>query len=350
LKSKSEIPWAVTVDGYVLQGMLGPVFLLAPLGLLALGSSEGRRLLLPALLFALPYAANVGTRFLLPALPFLALALCLLKLRWLAPALAVIHAVLSWPSVIPLYANEYAWRIPYAPWEFALGLKDPQRYLHHWQRDIWMADAINRHVRPGERVFSSSQTPDAYTHADMHTAHLSRRTRAIRRLFWMAYLPGQAPIDGVRFWFPEERVQRICAEGAIEGVFTIRVFDVTEEIPARVERWPRPCAVLEGARRVSRVEVQHAPVPHTPQVRLVAQGEAGGAFREVSDRGEKYFPAPLGDPRPALGRALREEGYQWIAFFDRDYAADRMRKEYAAWGMDLVETTPVGCLYRVRLP
>src|SRR5207248_10530660 len=70
LKSNVQIPLEVTTRGDVLTGLVGPVFLLAPLGLLALRWPDGRRLVGAALLFGIPYIANIGTRFLLPALPF----------------------------------------------------------------------------------------------------------------------------------------------------------------------------------------------------------------------------------------------------------------------------------------
>src|ERR1035438_391589 len=54
LKSRWEIPMQVTTYGS-LSGLLGPVFLLAPLGLLALRRKEGRQLWLAALIFSLNY-------------------------------------------------------------------------------------------------------------------------------------------------------------------------------------------------------------------------------------------------------------------------------------------------------
>ena len=50
LKSRWQIPMEVTTYGS-LSGLLGPVFLLAPLGLLALRRREGRQLWLAALVF-----------------------------------------------------------------------------------------------------------------------------------------------------------------------------------------------------------------------------------------------------------------------------------------------------------
>src|SRR5581483_3946635 len=54
----------MTVRGHLSRGLLGPVFLLAPLALFALRWPRGRRLLAAAAVFALAWPANVDTRFL----------------------------------------------------------------------------------------------------------------------------------------------------------------------------------------------------------------------------------------------------------------------------------------------
>src|SRR5256885_6310767 len=102
LKTDAEIPLEVTVRGGALCGLLGPMFLLAPLGLLALRSPEGRKILLAAAVFLLPYPANIGTRFLIPALPFVALSMGLAASGSTVAAvtMAVAHAIFSWPLLI----------------------------------------------------------------------------------------------------------------------------------------------------------------------------------------------------------------------------------------------------------
>ena len=99
LRDRRQIPLEVTFRGTKLGGLLGPVFLLAPLALLSLRFPEGRRLLLASAIFALPYLDNIGTRFLIPTLPFFSLALALTLARWPGVLFGVMiaHAVLSWP-------------------------------------------------------------------------------------------------------------------------------------------------------------------------------------------------------------------------------------------------------------
>ena len=72
-----RIPWELTVRGGILQGLLGPIFLLAPIAIWALRSRVGRAILFAALVFGVSYSTNIGTRFLIPALPFIALAMAL---------------------------------------------------------------------------------------------------------------------------------------------------------------------------------------------------------------------------------------------------------------------------------
>jgi hypothetical protein len=120
----SRIPWEAAVRGGALQGLIGPVFLLAPLALLSLRSRVGRLLLLGAVVFALPYATNIGTRFLIPALPFVALgmSLAIAPVRGMTAGLLLAHAVLSlrWcfqniatsmrgGSIAFLIARRYGW-------------------------------------------------------------------------------------------------------------------------------------------------------------------------------------------------------------------------------------------------
>ncbi len=65
-------------------GFLGPLFLLTPMGLLALRYKQGRQVAIAAGLFLIPAVANAQTRFLMLAAPFAAFLLCLAV--WKKPA------------------------------------------------------------------------------------------------------------------------------------------------------------------------------------------------------------------------------------------------------------------------
>ena len=81
-----QAPYETAVRGGILGGLLGPVFLLVPIGLLSLKWSLGRQAILAAAVFASTYPANVGTRFLIPAAPFLAFAMAMSITQWRAMA------------------------------------------------------------------------------------------------------------------------------------------------------------------------------------------------------------------------------------------------------------------------
>ena len=117
LEDRSVIPMQVTVKGDRLTGLVGPLFLLAPIGLIALRRREGRRVLFAGLLFGLTYAGNIGTRFLVPALPFFATAMALAvePFEWLLALLVTTHVVISWPSMVSRYCGTTAWRLTEIP-------------------------------------------------------------------------------------------------------------------------------------------------------------------------------------------------------------------------------------------
>ena len=126
LASRWQIPLAATVRG-TLGGVLGPVFLLAPLGLAALRKPLGRQLWLAALVFGANYFSNIGARFLIPPLPFvaLAMAMALTTLPGMALAVVVLHAVLCWPAVVGKLVPAGSWRLTLTPWRDAFHLRDP---------------------------------------------------------------------------------------------------------------------------------------------------------------------------------------------------------------------------------
>src|SRR5262249_48850731 len=71
IKHYWQIPLELTLRGGLLEGFFGPGFLLFPCALFAYRLKFGRKLLLAALVFALPAYMNTGARFLLPCAPFL---------------------------------------------------------------------------------------------------------------------------------------------------------------------------------------------------------------------------------------------------------------------------------------
>jgi hypothetical protein len=198
--SLRELVYEVTARGEKTQGVLGPVFLLAPLSLLALRCAPGRRLLLAFLAFLLPYPSNLATRFLLPAAMFLAPGIAMgidaggsirpfvtLRASYSWPPYAgehaahyaghlgvgsgmivalavVVHAILSWPSHIPWYAGRYVWRLNEIPVRAAARLEPEEDYLlRRLGAAYQMARFIERATPPGSRIYAFGTVPMAYS-------------------------------------------------------------------------------------------------------------------------------------------------------------------------------------------
>jgi hypothetical protein len=158
----SAAPLELTIRGSLLQGLIGPVFLLAPLGLLALRRRGAWFALAAALLLSLPWFLNMGARFLMPSLPWIALLMAAALPRAPAWALLVVHAVTCLPPAISLYAEEAAWRLNGFPLAAALRLESEPAYL---RRNVWgyrLAELVARHTRPTTRILDLVGLPAAY--------------------------------------------------------------------------------------------------------------------------------------------------------------------------------------------
>ncbi len=159
-----QMPVDLAVFGGSISGILGPVFLLAPLALLALRNPHGRRLLLAAAVWAVPAWFNSGARFLIPALPFLALAMGMaMENSWGAlPAVAAFQLWACWPGTLAAYAAPWSWRIRDIPVQAALRRQPEAAFLASRLPDYALKDALERSVKPGEKIFSYAGRPEAY--------------------------------------------------------------------------------------------------------------------------------------------------------------------------------------------
>jgi hypothetical protein len=193
LASRWEIPLQVTVHGS-LSGLLGPVFLLAPLALFALRRKDGRRLLFAAAVFGSTWFFNISTRFLIPALPFVALAMCLVLVRWPRVALAVmaIHAVLSWPDVVKRYCRFDAWHLAKVTYREALRIKPEDGFLESNLPLYGAARLIERATPPGATVFAQTPIPEAYTSRHIQIGFQAEPNIRSRGILWSS-LDAPAP-------------------------------------------------------------------------------------------------------------------------------------------------------------
>jgi hypothetical protein len=162
----SNAPWELTVGG-ISHGILGPLFLLLPVGLLSLRRSAGRWAWLAGGLLAIPWFINVGTRFLMPSLPFFALAFVLALPRPAAWAALVFHAVICWPDVIAHYQRPQLWRLGGFPWKAALRLQPDRTYLHSALTDFPVAEMLNRATKTNGRILALTALSDAYINREI---------------------------------------------------------------------------------------------------------------------------------------------------------------------------------------
>jgi hypothetical protein len=257
LKNLWALPLEVTVRGLVTQGLLGPVFLAAPLALLALRQREGRKLLLPCALVLLPYIGNIGTRFLISSLPFLSLALAL-TLEAAAPLLLVavilVHAVTSWPSVMRTYSDTWVWSLRDIPFKAALRIIPEKIFLaDHW--DYQWARMIETEVPPGKLVFTFTGVPDAYTTREVLISYWGALNNDIGDALIMGWNKGWQPDKMWIFSVPKQKYRRLrlvqTGTATIRqeqwSVHEMRFFDDGMELPRRpewrLEAWPDPWAV-----------------------------------------------------------------------------------------------------------
>jgi len=200
----SQILLQVTLRGNILAGLLGPVFLLAPLALLALRRRAGAMFLTAAAVTAIPWFANSGTRFLMPSMAFTALALATALPR---PALLIVvgfHAITCWPHILGLYTPPGAWHLRGFPVKAALRLEPEQQYLERTLYHYPVAQLLNRTAKPGDVVLDFGGVPSAYHHAvSLGPWHSAAAERCVAALH-LAAVDGPEALYDLRAEWPEQ--------------------------------------------------------------------------------------------------------------------------------------------------
>jgi hypothetical protein len=233
-----EIPVEATIEGGRLTGLIGPVFLLAPLALLAVRHRYGRQILLAGAIFLIPYFQNIGARFLLPVLPFLALALALVvdEFRGAAPVVLGAHLFLSWPSHVPYYANQYAWRIEKADWPAAFRRVPEQEYLSRTLEDYDMCRIIESTVPPGQSILALSMGTQAYHSRELIVPYQSALGNRLGDMLFRATSDDLQTRRRLTYSFSSVQTQRIRvvqhkSAPAPVLIAEIRVFRCGAELP-----------------------------------------------------------------------------------------------------------------------
>jgi hypothetical protein len=380
LPGRWQIPLQVTTYG-ILSGALGPVFLLAPVALLGLLWREGRHLWLAALVFGLPYFSNIGTRFLIPPLPFLALLMALVfsRVPVIAAAIMLVHAVLSWPSIVPKYARDDAWRFRGIPWREALRVRSADSYLERRLSNYGVVRLIESQTQPGSTVFTLQPIPEAYTTRRVIVQYQSAEGEIDGRILRTGAIPEYAPTMRLSFPFARQFLQSIRVVQTNSGsdlwtVHELRIFDGTRELPRKPE-WrlrarPYPWTVQdafdnslvtfwstgESLRPGMFVELNFGALteadavaietaPNQWQARLKLEGEyAYGQWKLLAPAPQQTEEArPIG-LRKAVAAELKRRGIDYLLLFDQDDGAADLRRNPGGWGI-----RPVGVYQNARL-
>lgn len=364
LKSHWDIPLEVTVRGQALCGLLGPVFLLAPLALLAWRRPHGRALLAAAALFGSIYVTNIGTRFLLMAVPLVSLGMGLViaqRPALLAVALAA-HAASAWPDLMKLYCHEYAWRLDRIQWKAALRIESQDGFLARKWPSYNVARLIDAVTPPRARVFSFSQTAEAYTTREVMVSFQSAEGTVLRGILWAPLYADMQPTRHQHFFFPARTLRRARVVQSTPagpddhfGVHELRFYHQGRELPRdsrwRLRAWPNPWNVQDAFDAspvtrwasweklapgmfievdfgedvtIDRVTVESSPETGRSQVRLDFAPDLAPVEQEAA--------RPLGLRREAV-EVLRERGITHALIADNDFGHEDYQTRRDEWGL-----------------
>lgn len=382
LKSRLDLPLELTVRGQTLQGFMGPVFLLAPLGLLALRLPLGRRALLAALWFAIPYVFNIGTRFLIPAMPFIALSMTLAfparAARFVLPLLLVAHSVTSWPRIQRKYCDPYAWRIARVPWKQALRVESAEKWLAREVIPYRTAYMLESNTPVGSATLAFESIMQAYTNREVRVMYQSARGERLFDAMAVAVFADQQPVLSREFTFPARKLRevRIVQTGTsaetIWSVSEIRIFNGERELPrdprwritARPFPWDIPYAFDNSPltrwrswetihpgmfidvdfgepTQISEVRVE-MPSQHDVKLRLESAGVALDAT-EVT----RGLPPPLG-LRRAVVEEMKREGISFLLVTDGQFWWEEFHDRASLWGIHEIAKAGNDRLYRLE--
>ncbi len=387
LKNLWTLPLEVTMSGETTGGLVGPIFLAAPLALLALRFRNGRRLLVPCALVLATYLGNVGTRFLIPSLPFIALAMAL-ALEAAAPLLILliaVHAAASWPAYLQRYTT--AWALQGIPYKAALRIIPEERYLNDHFEYRW-ARLIENHVPPGARVLIRTSVASAYTSRDVLVGYEGAFNEEMEDLLNVGWDPAAQPRKQWTYSFPERRVRRLrlVETGTTNipevqwDVHELRFFDRGLELP-RLPEWrlqarPNPWGVqlafdnsaatrwrswetlhpgmgievdFDREQPVDQVRVELSDLDWTVRMRVEAM-EPSGLWTPLPAREELRQKPYDGSVRRAVGYELHARGVDYVLLKDTDFGAKEVAGDPAGWGMTRLVYDSGASLYRVNPP
>ncbi len=372
-------PWDLAVTGR-LTSIVGPLFLLSPLSLLALRSRAGRLCWIAALALATPWLTNVGTRFIMPALPFVALAMAMVLPRRLGWACLGFHAISCWPGVRELYERSY-WKLPPFPLRAALRLESEQAYLSRVLPEFQTLQMLKANTRPEEAIFALASAPYAYLDQQiLEYWHCSRAER-LRDALQIAAAPVPELRCNLAATWPPQALKglRFQATGSTAWewrIYEARLFSGPDRIYSSPHwtfwcspnRWEIPAAFddnlasawrsLEPVRPGMYIEV----MLDRPQLLTSAQlvtypfpteilGQGTDSKWRVICKNPSMEPRPPDSLRRTAVRFIKQEGFRYILTpLGKDgngSLGQKMAGDLKEWGLELVAEAPGMCLLRI---
>jgi hypothetical protein len=381
LASRWQIPLQVTVQGDHVEGFLGPLFLLAPLALLALRFREGRQLLLAAAIFGSVYFSNIGTRFLIPIVPFvsLALAMAVANIPWLLLTLVVAHGISCWPAIYSFYCSKDAFRIEKVPVRAALRLQPEDAYLSQ-DPEYQVVRMIAAAVPPTEPVFAISQGGQSYLPRDLLVGYESASNEVLQDILWTPVARDFQPTRILKFDFPPRGVRklRVVQTASLPdhqwSIAELRVFNGAAEL-ARDPAWrltahPNPWGVqlafdnspvtrwrswqpeapgmyvevdFGRLQSISAVAVESSDDTGEAKVKVEGMG-ADGSWVTLSDHPVQSRQPIRASLRLAATAELKARGIHYLVIKPDNPGANDLRRYPAYWGL-----TVAGSVGDVRL-
>ena len=384
LTDMRKLPWDAIVEGRATQTPLGPVFLLLPLGLLALRKKTGRRVLLPAVLLLSTYFANIGTRFLLPCLPFLSLALAMAceELPLVLLAIVVVHSVTSWPRNLGRYSH-YTWALHRTPVRAALRRQSEDSYLTGFP-NYRAARLIERAVPAGEKVLALSGVADAYTSREILVDYTGALNEQLTDILFGAWDEMAKPSRALVFRFPERALRRIRVVLTTEApraeeqwnVHEFRIYHGGAEVPRsagwRLRAFPNPWDVpyafdnsevtrwrsWETAASGMYIEVDFSTEIRADEVRIETSTDnrdlqlrldemEGGTWTSIGQTPKEFTLTPEVSLRRAAADELRSQGVRYLFVRDDDPGAMDYAQDPAGWDFTAVARAEGATIYKI---
>jgi hypothetical protein len=372
-----EVLW-----GAHLQGIVGPVFVLAPLALFGIRRRNTAILLAIAAVFSAPWWLNAGARFLMLSLPFIALALLSVLPRPVVLAVVVLHAITAFPGVIGLYASG-AWRLQTFPWRVAFGFESQGAYLRRISPDYNFAKLVEAHTTAGDHILDVIGIAGA--HVSRHTTGSWQSATAENafRAMAFAYTAGDEDLYAVRARVTSGpyggiRVLQTSAGDDVWSVCEIQLFrngewlrnDPRWSVDANPNPWEAPLAFdnnfasrwmswqparprqylaldFEKAETLDSVVVIATHSDRATRFQVQVRPPSG-AWRTVESVSRDLGPLQL---RTEAARFAKKLGFTHIAIVAGTEGVERLgaaiEKNPAEWGVDLATNLGPYCLFRI---